>query len=92
MADLQLEQRVRNVSRCLEENSLTVSSYVGYVMSSKKLALEKSSLAQQAVSICEIFYSYLLSRPSITSRAGHRILYDGTVWVRNTVGVTVPSA
>ena len=69
MVDLQLEQRVRNVSRCLEENSLTVSSYVGYVMSSKKLALEKSSLAQQAISICEIFYSYLPSRPSITSWA-----------------------
>ena len=29
---------------------------------------------------------------STDGRAGHRILYDGTVRVRNTVGVTVPSA
>ena len=64
MADL--EPRVCNVSRCLKENSLTVSSYVGYVMSSKKLTVEKSSLAHEAVSICEIFYSCLPSHPSIT--------------------------
>jgi hypothetical protein len=64
MADL--EPRVRNVSWCLEENSLTVSSYIGYVMSGKKLTIEKSSLVHKAVSICEILYSYLPSRPSIT--------------------------
>jgi hypothetical protein len=67
MADL--EQRVRNVSWCLQENNLTVSSYVGYVMSSKKLAHEQSLLAQQAISIYETFYRYLPSRPSITSWA-----------------------
>lgn len=38
-------------------------------MSSKKLAVEKSSLALEAVSICEIFYSHLPSHPSITSWA-----------------------
>ena len=66
MADL--EQRVRDLSQCLQENNLTVSSY-GYVISSKKLAHEQSSLAQQAISIYETFYRYLLRRPSVTSWA-----------------------
>jgi len=64
-----LERRVRNVSQCLQENNLTISSYVGYVMSSKKLAQEQSSLAQQAISIYETFYRYLPSCPSVTSWA-----------------------
>ena len=33
-----------------------------------------------------------LSTWGVLSRAGHRIPYDRTVRVRNTVGVTVPSA
>jgi len=36
------------------------------VISGKKLTIEKSSLAHEAISICEIFYSYLPSHPSIT--------------------------
>jgi hypothetical protein len=27
----------------------------------------------------------------LTNRAGHHLPYDGTVWVRNMVAVTVPS-
>ncbi|KII83140.1 hypothetical protein PLICRDRAFT_77631, partial [Plicaturopsis crispa FD-325 SS-3] len=62
--------RVENVSRCIEENGLTISSYIHHVLTlTWASAVMRKNLTEHASSICSDLYEHLPSKPSVTSWA-----------------------
>ena len=69
---MDLTTRAKNVSQCLQENGLTIPSYIHYLLTTTRTMNDSSRgardlLAEQAVSVCEDLYHFLPSQSRVVS-------------------------
>jgi hypothetical protein len=69
---MDLTTRAKNVSQCLQQNGLTIPSYIHYLLTTTRSMNDSSrgardSLAEQAVSVCEDLYHFLPSQSRVVS-------------------------
>ena len=67
MADIR--KCVQHVTNCLQENGLTVSSYIHHLLCTKGMDQVRTSLVEQAADICQDLYNFLPARLAVLSWA-----------------------
>lgn len=64
-----ITQSVQNVTFCLQQNQLTISSYIHHVLRAKGMDDVRLSLSEQAIDICQDLYAFLPAQPAVLSWA-----------------------
>jgi hypothetical protein len=69
---MDLTTQAKNVSQCLQQNALTIPSYIHYLLTMTRTMIDSSrgacdSLTEQAVSVCKDLYNFLPSQSCMLS-------------------------
>jgi hypothetical protein len=69
---MDLTTQAKNISQCLQQNGLTIPSYIHYLLTMTGTMNDSSrgardSLTEQAVSVCEDLYNFLPSQSRMVS-------------------------